>query len=146
MEAWYSGPDTGGDKVLIRSGNALGSTEASSIHHQLLSSLSITPDSKAYFPLCDPTVAPDSTMWTVCTFRSEVGLTSIPSIHSADTGIGRIYFIGKGTMPLIDITSQSQFLRAVPFTPDINFAWAIFGKLVIGTAGQYQLCISSDDG
>ena len=146
MEAWYSGPDTGGDKVLIRSGHAFGSAAAAGSPYQLLSSLASTPGSKPYFPQCDPTAAPDSTSWTVCTFRSEVPLSRIPSIASADTGIGRIYFVGKGTMPAIDVTEQSQFTKAVPFTPEVNYAWAMFGNIEIGNAGSYQLCITSDDG
>ena len=141
MEAWYSGPDTGGDKVLIRSGHAFGSASAlSKVPYQLLA------DSQKYFPPCDPTAASDSTSWAICVFRSEVGLSRIPALESADTGIGRIYFVGKGSMPVIDITTQDQFSAAVPFTPDANYAWAMFGKLLVGAAGSYQLCIASDDG
>ncbi len=31
-------------------------------------------------------------------------------------------------------------------TPDSNYAWAISGRLVINAAGNYDLCITSDDG
>jgi hypothetical protein len=133
MEAWFSGPDTAGEKVLIRSGYVFGAAMPSS-------------GSVQYFPECDPTVATDSTSWTVCTFRSEVGLSRIPEIESAGTGRGRIYFVGKGSVPFVDFTEVEQFREAVPFTPGVNFAWAVYGKLLVGTAGSYQLCISSDDG
>ena len=133
MEAWYSGPDTAAGKDLIRSGYAFEAATPSS-------------GSIQYFPQCDPTVAPESTVRAVCTFLSEVSLVTIPEIKSADTGRGRVYFVVKCSVPFVDFTDVEQFRDAVSFTPGVNFAWAVYGKLLIGTARLYQLCISSDAG
>jgi hypothetical protein len=82
----------------------------------------------------------------MCIFRSEVSMSQTPNVGDADTGVNRLYFVGKGTLPVINLKRVRHFRKAVKFTPRENFAWAIYGKLVIGTAGDYQLCITSDNG
>ena len=133
MEVRYSGPDTGGNKVFIRSGVVHKSTS-----------------SDRYFIQCDPTVTNmdnmDSSQFTLCIFRSEIPLGKIPALGQADTGLNRLYFVGKGRLPVVDVRSVDQFRMSVPGTPDFQYAWAIYGVLQIILAGQYTLCISSDDG
>jgi hypothetical protein len=129
MELTYSGPDTGGSKVFMRSG--------------VRSSSSATPSQ--YYSKCTPTDG-DQPYFTVCMFRSEVGLSQIPSIGQSDTGTNRLYYVGKGHLPVVNFDNLEQIRKAVPNTPDVNYAWAIYGQLVIGAGGSYNLCITSDDG
>lgn len=126
MIATYSGPDTGNDKILIKSGFA--------------------PKNSAYFGQCDPTVQGESTKFTVCMFRSDVGLSSIPRIGQADSGNSRLHFIGKGDLSVININNVDQLRSSVRGVPESNYAWAMYGQLKIGAAGRYTLCITSDDG
>lgn len=130
MEAFYSGLDTGNTKVFLRSGAAPSS--------------SATPSK--YYSKCDPTAGGDATGFTVCLFRSEVGLTQIPTIGNADTGINRLYYVGKGVTPYIDFRNFNQIQSVVPNIPDYHYAWAIYGTLQITNPGSYNLCITSDDG
>ena len=126
MVATYSGPDTGGEKVLMRSGKVMTSSR--------------------YYAQCDPWAQQDPSQFTVCMFRSSVGLSSIPKISMADTGSGPLSFVGKGRLSVVDVHSVGQFRSAVRATPDSNYAWAIYGQLIIVTPGRYRLCITSDDG
>jgi hypothetical protein len=126
MVATYSGPDTGGEKVLMRSGKVLKIGN--------------------YYSQCDPSAQEDPSKFTVCIFRSSVGLGSIPKIAMADSGSGPLSFVGKGKMSVVDVRDVGRFRSAVPRTPDVNYAWAIYGQLKIGVAGRYRLCITSDDG
>ena len=66
MVATYAGPDTGGDKVLMRSGTVLKSSR--------------------YYSQCDPSSQQDPSQFTICMFRSNTGLGSIPKISRADSG------------------------------------------------------------
>ena len=126
MVATYAGPDTNGEKVLMRSGKVMKSSR--------------------YFEQCDPSAQQDPSQFTVCMFRSSVGLGSIPRISQADSGSGPLSFVGKGRLSVIDVHGIGPFRDAVPRTPDWNYAWAIYGQLMIGSAGRYTLCITSDDG
>jgi hypothetical protein len=126
MVATYSGPDTGGEKVLMRSGKVMKSSR--------------------YYSQCDPSAQEDASQFTVCIFRSSVGLGSIPKIAMADSGSGPLSFVGKGRMSVVDVHDVGQFRSAVARTPDVNYAWAIYGQLMIGVSGRYRLCITSDDG
>jgi len=128
MELTYTGPDTGGTKVFMRSG----------IRSNIPPSL--------YFSKCTPSAEGDQSKFTMCTFRSEVGLSSIPSIGQADTGNNRLYFVGKGRLPVVNFENLDQIRSVVPSTPDWQYAWAIYGQLLIGEMGSYNLCITSDDG
>ena len=130
MEVFYSGLDTDNKKIFLRSGAAPTAT---------------TTPSK-YYPKCDPKADGDATGFTVCIFRSEVGLTSIPAIGNADTGINRLYYVGKGVTQFVDFRDYNQIQRVVPNIPDTHYAWAIYGTLQITNAGSYTLCITSDDG
>ena len=126
MIATYSGPDTGGEKVLIKSG--------------------VVGTNGRYFAECDPSAQSDPSRFTICMFRSEVGLGSIPRLGDADKGANKLYFVGKGRLPVVDMHDLLAFRNYVPNTPGANYAWAIYGQLRIGTEGTYSLCISSDDG
>ena len=126
MAVRYSGPDTGGKKVLMRSGKVMKASR--------------------YFEQCDPSAQQDPSQFTVCMFRSSTGLSSIPRISQAGSGSGPLSFVGKGRMSVIDVHDLGRFRVAVPSTPDWNYAWAIYGQLMIGTSGRYTLCITSDDG
>jgi len=145
MEAKYSGPDTGNKVVYIRSGlSAKGSLR--STYRNLVSGISPI-DAGQIYSGCDPSaISSDSTSFSMCMFRSEVFLSKIPYLTEADTGWNRLYYVGKGQLATVDLNSLDQFRAVVPNTPDVNYAWAIIGKLVIGTGGNYQLCITSDDG
>jgi hypothetical protein len=129
MEAKYSGPDTGGKMMFMRSGVVPSGTFGK------------------YYPSCDPTSQDaDASQFTVCMFRSEVSLGRIPALGQADSGVNRLYYIGKGRVPVVDLHNVEQFRVAVRGTPDINYAWAIYGQLQVSVGGSYTLCIISDDG
>lgn len=129
MEIKYSGPDTGSQMVYMRLDG--------------VPSLRSDP----YYPKCDPNPdMNDETQFTMCVFRSEVWLGSTPRMSDADNGRSRLYFVGKSKVPVIDMHRLEAFRSYVPATPSVNYAWAIYGRLRIGKAGSYQLCISSDDG
>ncbi len=131
MEMKYSGPDTGGAKIFMRSGTVSSSTDASS----------------QFYKGCNPSTAENvASGLTLCMFRSEVNLDRLPAFGEADTGRNRLYFIGKTSIPSVDVVDVNQFRNFVPLTPDANYAWVIYGQLQIGTAGMYTLCITSDDG
>ena len=130
MEAKYSGPDTGGKMTYMRSG--------------LVPPTNV--NAGKYFSLCDPASQEDVSQFMVCIFRSEIALSQIPIVSQADTGANRLYYVGKGNLRIVDITSVDQFRSIIPNTPDNNYAWAISGTLKIAMAGSYTLCIESDDG
>jgi hypothetical protein len=126
MDAKYYGPDTGEGKILMMSGRA----------------------SKRYFDSCDPN---DKNNWgdvskfNVCIFKSEVGLGATPRIGDA-FATKALSFVGKGQLAVIDIHDVSAFRQCASDTPSSNYAWAIYGGLKIFKEGNYNLCISSDDG
>ena len=128
MELTYTGPDTGGSKVFMRSG------------------IRPTAAPSQYFSKCTPSTDGDQSKFTICLFRSEVALSSIPSIGQADTGHNRLYYVGKGRVPVVNFDSLEQIRQIVPNTPDSQYAWAIYGNLLISAFGSYNLCITSDDG
>lgn len=131
MEAKYSGPDTGGKMTFMRSGMVASQG---------------SPQSQ-YYPQCDPSSPDgDGSQFTVCVFRSEVSIGQIPAFGQADTGLNRLYYVGKGRLSTVNVHDLGQFRSIIRNTPDVNFAWAIYGTLKIGTAGTYMLCITSDDG
>jgi hypothetical protein len=130
MELTYTGPDTGGSKMFMRSGQ---SPAVDSVASQ-------------YYSKCVPSIDDVQTQFTMCLFRSELGLGQIPSIGKADTGQNRLYYVGKGSLPVVQLDNLEQIRNIVPNTPDVNYAWAIYGQLVIKTKGSYNLCITSDDG
>ena len=131
MEAKYSGPDTRGKTLFLRSG--------------IVPNLAAQP--RPYFSQCDPSeLGSEAFSFTVCMFRSEVFLSRIPSLREADTGFNRLYFVGKGQLPVVNLHDLDQFRAIVPNTPAVNYAWSIYGNLNIGVSGAYTLCIESDDG
>ena len=131
MELKYSGPDTGGKSMFVRGGALPSSSQGGG----------------RYYSQCDPNSdESDPSQFNLCVFRSEVPLGQIPTIGLADTGLNRLYFVGKGKLPVVDIRSLDQFRMSVSGTPEFHYAWAIYGKLQVGTAGAYTLCIASDDG
>jgi hypothetical protein len=130
MELTYTGPDTGGSKMFMRSG---GMPYVDSVASQ-------------YYAGCVPSSDGVQAQFTMCLFRSELGLWQIPSIGQADTGKNRLYYVGKGGLPVVQLDTLAQIRSIVPNTPDVNYAWAIYGQLVIRTKGSYNLCITSDDG
>ena len=102
---------------------------------------------KALYPdQCSPASNPDPSPFVMCVYRSEVGLGSIPRLRSADSGASRLYFVGKGAVPVVDLHDLRAFRTYVPYTPGANYAWAILGQAKIAAAGDYRFCISSDDG
>ena len=99
-----------------------------------------------YYSKCVPSTEGDQSQFTICMFRSEVGLSQIPSIGQADTGSNRLYYAGQGKIPVVNLDNLEQIRHIVPNTPDAHYAWAIFGQLVVQKSGSYNLCITSDDG
>jgi hypothetical protein len=75
-----------------------------------------------------------------------VHLGLIPYFGGADTGENRLYFVGRGKLPVVDMHSLLDFRQYVSTTPSTNYAWVIFGELKVNRGGEYTLCISSDDG
>lgn len=104
-----------------------------------------TPESR-YYASCDPNTQSDPSQFTICMFRSGVGLESIPAINKAGRSSSNLEYLGKGRLSVVDLNSLGQFRAAVSATPDANYAWAIYGQLWIGVPGTYSLCITSDDG
>ena len=102
---------------------------------------------KALYPdQCSPSNNPDLSQFVMCMFRSEIGLGSIPKMRTADSGSSRLYYVGKSTVPIVDMHDLRAFRSYIPYTPGSNYAWAILGQAKITTAGSYKFCISSDDG
>jgi hypothetical protein len=102
---------------------------------------------KALYPeQCSPTSNTDLAKFVMCMFRSEVGLNSIPKMRTADSGTSRLYFVGKSSIPVVDIHDLRGFRSYIAATPSSNYAWAILGQAKISEAGSYKFCISSDDG
>jgi hypothetical protein len=130
MELTYSGADTAGKEVFVKAGVSVNSIMAPS----------------KYYSKCDPANADESSQFTICMFRSEIGLGVIPKLGLANTGTNRLYYVGQNKLSIVDMHSLTAFQAYVPATPDSNYAWAIFGKAVITNGGSYNLCISSDDG
>ena len=128
MNVRYSGPDTGGKEMLLRSG--------------------MVPSVPGkYFAQCDPTAAGlDLSSFIVCIFRSDKGLGSIPQLGAADADGSGLHYVGKGSLSVVDVKSSGDFRKAVDKTPDENYAWGIIGQLKVKTEGAYTLCIESDDG
>ncbi len=126
MDAKYKGPDTGEGKVYMIASRS----------------------SKRYYSACDPndeTAAGDTAQFTVCMFRSNVGLSLTPRIGDA-VALKNLEYLGKGQITVIDMHDVSNFREIAPNTPDSNYVWAIYGSLKIIKEGTYNLCISSDDG
>ena len=127
MKMEYSGPDTKNQVVYMPSGRVSG----------------------PYFPLCDPTSKSpaNAAQFTICMFQSKMAgnLQSIPLIGDA-VATNQLSYVGQGSLPVVDMHTLQAFRQYVPGTPDGNYVWAIYGKLVISSAGSYNLCISSDDG
>jgi hypothetical protein len=124
MVAKYSGPDTGGAKVLVTAGRV---------------------SSPFYAPCAPPGKLQESSQFSICMFSSATGLDRTPRIGDA-VASGKLLFVGKGSMPAVDMSRLETFREYVPKTPNANYAWAINGVLQIGLAGRYNLCITSDDG
>ena len=124
MKISYSGPDTDMQETLMPSGRV----------------------SDLYYPSCNPTKpTANSDQFTICMFGSATNLGTTPRIGDA-VAMDQISYIGRGELAVVDMHSLSSFRQYVPGTPEVNYVWAIYGKLVILSAGSYNLCISSDDG
>jgi hypothetical protein len=127
MKATYSGPDTDGSKVLMLSGRS----------------------STRYYADCDPTKdAIQETKFTMCTFKSKSAprdLSHIPRIGDR-VATGGLRYLGKGYLSAVDMHSFAAFRGYVAKTPNRFYAWAIYGRIQIAIAGQYELCLLSDDG
>lgn len=130
MELTYSGADTGGKEIFVQSGISGGFGDVGS----------------QYFTKCDPSKSEESNQFTICMFRSEIGLGTMPKLGLANTGKNRLYYIGKNSLSIVDLHTLMAFREYIPAIPDTNYAWAIYGKVVITNGGSYTLCISSDDG
>ena len=99
-----------------------------------------------YYAQCDPTKTQHDSAFTLCMFRSDIGLSSIPNIAGADSSNSRLHYVGQGSISNINFNSYDQFRKIVSGIPSADYAWAIFGKININAIGAYRLCISSDDG
>ncbi len=131
QELTYSGPDTGGSKVFMRSGAAY----------------TASATAPKYAAQCNPAnLAAGSQEFTLCMFRSEVGLSATPKVGLADTGLNRLYYVGQAQIPQVNFRDLGTLRSYVALTPDANYVWAIYGRLKIATEGSYTLCITSDDG
>jgi hypothetical protein len=124
MRLDYSGPDTELQEVPMPSGRV----------------------SDLYFSSCDPTKqTSDTDHFTICMFKSQYNLQLTPRIGDA-VATNQLSFVGSSFMPIVDMHTLSAFRQYVPSTPDVNYVWAIYGKLLVTSAGSYSMCISSDDG
>ncbi len=126
MQISYSGPDTDMQEVLMPSGRV----------------------SNLYFPSCDPTKSDsdsESADFSICMFKSHSVLGGTPRIGDA-VAMDKLSYIGRGHLPVIDMHSMSAFRQYVPGTPEEQFVWAIYGTMLVSSAGGYNLCVSSDDG
>ena len=127
MKLEYSGPDTDGLELPMPSGRVSG----------------------PYFPLCDPTSQgpANAAQFTICVFKSTApgDLRVIPRIGDA-AATDQLSYVGQGSLPVVDMHTLLAFRQYVSGTPDGNYVWVRYGKVVISSAGSYNLCISSDDG
>ncbi len=91
-----------------------------------------------YYSKCVSSTDGVQSQFTICLFRSELGLGQIPSISQADTGRNRL-------LSVVQLDNLEQIRNIVPNTPDVNYAWAIYGQPVLRTKGSYNLYITSED-
>ena len=54
--------------------------------------------------------------------------------------------VGSSKLREVNLRSVGDFQGVVSGTPGALFAWIIDGKTVVRAAGQYSVCITSDDG
>jgi hypothetical protein len=138
MDAKYSGPDTDNNKILMLSG------VASSRYFSKCTPASLSP--AAGVPPIQADAPVEYSPFTICLFKSEVGgLSQTPRIGDA-VAFNQISYVGKGSVPIVDLHDLANFRQYVPGTPEANYVWAIYGSLRTVTPGNYNLCISSDDG
>ncbi|EKX37532.1 hypothetical protein GUITHDRAFT_144953 [Guillardia theta CCMP2712] len=114
-ELRYSGPDTGGAELLVKS---LGSSAGN------LPNLPNKPSSS----------------FLVRIYQSHVSkLDYTPAL-------GLLQFVGQGNSEYINFYDRSEFQSIVPSTPEYNYVWAVYGKLSVGAAGTYRMCVTSNEG
>jgi hypothetical protein len=77
--------------------------------------------------------------WVMKIFQGPRGMTRIPEI----AGLKKL---GSAVLRTVDLRSDGQFRDRVLRTPSRNYVWAIGGTLQVLAAGDYNLCIKSDDG
>ncbi len=137
MDAKYSGPDTDNNKILMLSGIA------SSRYYSKCTPASLSPAGGV--PPIQADAPVEYSPFTICLFKSEVGgLSQTPRIGDA-VSFNQISFVGKGSVPIVDLHDLANFRQYVPATPEANYVWAIYGSLRTVTPGNYNSCISSDD-
>jgi hypothetical protein len=138
MDARYSGPDTDGSKVPM-----LGGIGSKRFFSQCVPAIAGPPLAADAPP---PPPLPDYGPFTMCMFRWTAGsLSRTPRVGDA-VALGQMTFVGKGSVPIVDMHDLANFRQYVPGTPDGNYVWAIYGALKVVVPGSYNLCISSDDG
>jgi hypothetical protein len=60
--------------------------------------------------------------------------------------VSHMDYVGRATISNIYFTTLSQLRQWIPKTPDVRYAWQIYGKLGVEQRGIYTFCSSSDDG
>jgi hypothetical protein len=77
--------------------------------------------------------------WTVSMYSSTNELVYLPNVADLTR-------VGVSKAREINFRSVGDFQNAVSGTPSQLFVWIIDGKILIRAAGDYSMCITSDDG
>eukprot|EP00960_Hanusia_phi_P059559 764214-Hanusia_phi.AAC.1 len=85
---------------------------------------------------------PESSEWLVRMYKSPFwGLTNL-----AEGNPHNLDYVGETKVKVINYHSNDDFMRAVPGTPDHDYAWEFIGAVAIEREGRYSICTTSDDG
>ena len=97
LDAKYSGPDTGYQKVLMNAGKVA--------------------TNNLYYQGCNPTGLEVAAQFTMCIFKNDAGLSSTPAMGTADAAGSTLHYVGKSQIPVIDLHDLSDFRSYVANTP-----------------------------
>ena len=110
---------------------------------------SATWNSHLFYSLCDPTVdgaIDPPSLFVVCVFQSTEPLAAVPSIGHAGANNSPLHYVSTGKLQVVALNGSDSFREAVGDTPETNFAWAVYGQVLISQPGNYSFCITSNSG
>eukprot|EP00960_Hanusia_phi_P013017 380458-Hanusia_phi.AAC.1 len=80
-----------------------------------------------------------SSVWIMRVAASDPQISGLPSINALN-------FIGQTDVPIINMNSNEVFRYYMPSMPLEKYTAAFYGSLKVRQEGQYEFCITSDDG
>ena len=92
-----------------------------------------------FSPMPDDKFDAEAEFWTISMYSSANEVMFLPDVSD-------LQLVGTAKLLQVNFHSVADFQSVISKTPAGQFVWIIDGKVVIKTAGQYKLCITSDDG